>query len=1442
MDNQRWEKVKQVFAQVVERPEALRAAALDDLCAGDEELKGEVRSLLEARTLGAGHSVRTGGARQVVRPSESGDERSTAVSSVTERVGETIGPYKLLQLIGEGGFGLVFMAEQDKPVRRRVALKVIRLGMDTKAVIARFEAERQALAMMEHPNIAKVFDAGTTPTGRPYFVMELVKGEPITAYCDRNTLSVRDRLELFEQVCRAVQHAHTKGVMHRDIKPSNVLVGTQDGRPLAKVIDFGIAKATEHRLTDRTLATDLHALIGTPEYMSPEQAEGSLDIDTRTDVYALGVLLYELLTGTTPFDARTLRAAGYEAMLRMIREVEPPTPSVRLSRLTEPRREVARGTRVRGAPERVVAEEDAPERAIESASAEVIASQRRTEPKKLGVLVRGELDWIVMKSMDKDRSRRYETANALAADVERYLAGEPVVAAPPSALYRVRKFVRRHRPLVGATAGVALALLMGIGGTSWGFVTAAKRAEGERQAKLEAQQGRELAEAKTAEAQAALAAEALASEAVKLQSYVGNIQMAQAAFEAKLYRRVRQRLDACPERLRGWEWRWLDARADQSCVVVDNAYFQRHRSIASADGTRLVTLAFERVPRVCNALTGETTHVLKGHTAAVTCVGLDRSGELVATASLDGTARIWSAVSGECLHVLNGHSSYVQFAEFSADGSRLATASSDKTARIWDVKTGDCTSVLAGHSDTVESVEFDAAGKRLLTVSNDRTARLWDTASGTQLGVFPIDDESPTAAALNPSGTLVVTARDDGSLGVWDAKSGSPLLFLRGHSASISDVEFSRDGAWIATASGDGTARVWNAETGECVATLGGHDGWVHTARFSPDATRLITASDDKTARVWEIPTGASKAVLLGHTFGVASAWFAADGQKIITTSYDGTIRIWDADSRMPATRLEWGRCSPGAASFSPDGARLVTCSEPNCARVWDVAAGAPLREFIGHDRTVRSAAFSPAGDRIVTASDDHTACVWDSVTGDRVVTLAGHTDGVNSALFDRSGARVITASSDETVRIWDARTGECLSRLDCDRGGGVVSAEFNSDGSRVLTRNLDYTASLWDASTRAVLTDLESSDGSVMSAEFSSDGRRVVTARKDAAADVWDAGSGARLFKLEGHAGGLVSARFSRDGRRIVTTSVDNTARVWDASTRRVVAVLREHEATVNSAQFSPDGGRVVTSGDDQVVRLFDSETGELLVEPATQTGPLDYVGFSPDGTRLVASGWYFVGQMWDSARYAVRRREIHEANGVAGRASQVFAARRAWGQGLTDAWEAFREDAISDALERSRWLAAAEDVWRKASDGAADTNSEAWALCESETCRDADAAEAVGLAMEATAEDPSEPDYHSTLGVAWFRLGFYHEAVAELLESERLYDSDIPDPLNWSMISMAQHRLGQPDLARTSLLCAEEGLQCCASDPLYSDYAAFAQPYVKLAKARINSGDGNP
>jgi len=494
---------RSLFIQALEMANAAeRAAYLAAVCGEDAAMRRRIEKLLAAHEAAGGILDHPAMPEAATGPYE----------PLTELPGTVIGPYKLLEQIGEGGFGVVFMAEQQQPVRRKVALKVLKPGMDTRQVVARFEAERQALALMDHPNIAHIFDGGATASGRPYFVMELVRGISITAFCDENQLPVRERLELFMTTCQAVQHAHQRGIIHRDLKPSNVLVTLHDDKAVVKVIDFGIAKATGQQLTEKTLFTNFAQLIGTPLYMSPEQAQLSgLDIDTRSDIYSLGVLLYELLTGTTPFDQERLRTAAYDEIRRIIREEEPAKPSTRISTLGQ--------------------------------AATAASAKRKSDPRRLAQLFRGELDWIVMKALEKDRNRRYESASAFAADVLRYLNDEPVQACSPSLGYRFRKFARRNKRVV-AMASLLFAMLLVVVAVLGGSYVQVQEALQEKTQALQLEQ--EALQEKTG-----------LLERERRTSYYQSIALAEREWAANNMTRVDQVLAGCPTELRGWEWRYL---------------------------------------------------------------------------------------------------------------------------------------------------------------------------------------------------------------------------------------------------------------------------------------------------------------------------------------------------------------------------------------------------------------------------------------------------------------------------------------------------------------------------------------------------------------------------------------------------------------------------------------------------------------------------------------------------------------------------------------------------------------------------------------------------------------------------------------------------------------------------------------------------------------------
>jgi serine/threonine protein kinase len=632
-------QANQLFLQARELPSpTARQEYLDEACAGDTGLRAEVEALLEASERAGSFLESPAPAAQ---PGVTIDEPALA-----ERVGTVIGPYKLLEQIGEGGFGVVFLAEQQQPLRRKVALKVLKPGMDTRQVIARFEAERQALALMDHPNIAKVFDGGATTSGRPYFVMELVKGAPITDFCDRNQLTPRRRLELFVAVCQAVQHAHQKGIIHRDLKPSNVLVTLHDTTPVVKVIDFGIAKALGQELTDKTLFSGFAQMIGTPLYMSPEQAgQSGQDVDTRSDIYSLGVLLYELLTGTTPFDKRRLQAAGYDEIRRILREEEPSKPSTKLST-------------AQGLP--------------------TLAACRGTEPAKLTRLVRGELDWIVMKALEKDRNRRYESASAFAADVQRYLHDEPVQACPPSAWYKFRKFARRNKAALATAAVVVVAGLLAIGS-----LVAAVQVLADSNARIKEE--KQQADEANQELKRSIEREARTS-------YYQSIQLADRELAADNAGRAEELLDACPVALRDWEWYYLKRRYHQEPVTF------------------------------------------RGHHDWVCGVALSPDGKLVASGSaislLIGDLKVWNPATGKVVRTLLGHIGPIAGMAFSADGKSLASGSWDQTVRVWDVATWQTRHILRGHTGYVSCVACSPDGRLIASGSGDRTIKLWDAATG----------------------------------------------------------------------------------------------------------------------------------------------------------------------------------------------------------------------------------------------------------------------------------------------------------------------------------------------------------------------------------------------------------------------------------------------------------------------------------------------------------------------------------------------------------------------------------------------------------------------------------------------------------------------------------------------------------------------------------------
>jgi serine/threonine protein kinase len=745
-----------------------RAAFLDRACAADPELRRQVESLLDAHD-------RAG--RFLASPTDSFEFDST------EPVGSTVGPYKLLEQIGEGGMGIVYMAEQIKPVRRKVALKIIKPGMDTKHVIARFDAERQALAMMEHPGIARVLDAGATESRRPFFVMELVKGIRITDYCDRNRLPIEDRLELFVSVCQALQHAHQKGIIHRDLKPSNVLVTMIDGAAVPKIIDFGVAKAMGHQLTERTLYTGFAQLIGTPLYMSPEQAEFSgVDVDTRSDIYALGVLLYELLTGTTPFDADTFRTEAYDQIRRIIREQEPPKPSTRISTL--------------------------------EATAATESASRKCDPVSLHNLIRGELDWIVMKALEKDRNRRYETASGLAADVRRYLDDEPVQACPPSAWYRFGKFVRRNRLVLTAAGLTAVALIAGTAVSTWQAIRASK------------------AERRVSDALTESKAQTVAAEALRRQ--------AQDSAEQGRRRQVQLNVEQGTRLMN-------DGDLTGSLPYFVEALRLDNNDHERAESHRL------RLGLLMGQCAKPARIWFNDHAIEMCRLGPDGRGFAVATS--DGTITARDADTGQLIGPPLKHASFVSNFNFSPDGRRLITACEDRAARIWDVASGQEVVPRLEHATQVRTVAFSSGGRLLLTCAFSRragvpTCRVWDAGTGQPVSVW-FECYPHGSAALSPDGRFVAVQQGD-VLRIYDVRTSKPTTppMVHGDAVLVGEASFSPDGTRVVTGCLDAKVRIWNTTTGKQTVPHMKHGGAGASASFSPDGRWVVSFSDDGIACV----------------------------------------------------------------------------------------------------------------------------------------------------------------------------------------------------------------------------------------------------------------------------------------------------------------------------------------------------------------------------------------------------------------------------------------------------------------------------------------------------------------------------------------------------------------------------------------------------------------
>lgn len=1133
---------REIFLEALDiRQSERRAAYLREACGEDQKLKDRIISLLQEQE-GLGQFMQVPAIVREPPPAPGAlGPHGTVVGVSVEKPGQRIGRYKILQQVGEGGCGVVYMAEQEEPVRRRVALKIIKLGMDTRQVIARFEAERQALAMMDHPNIARVLDAGATETGRPYFVMELVRGIKITEYCDQNNLSTAERLRLFIQVCNAIQHAHQKGIIHRDIKPSNVLVTLHDGTPVPKVIDFGVAKATNHqRLTDKTVFTAFEQFIGTPVYMSPEQAEMSgLDIDTRSDIYSLGVLLYELLTGKTPFDADALMRASLDECRRTIRNDEPARPSTRVATMLH----------------------------VEMTTT---ASRRCTEPPRLIHMLRGDLDWVVMKCLEKDRARRYATANALAVDVQRYLEGDPVSARPPGGLYRFQKFVRRNSGAFAAGAAIAGTLLLGAGISIWQAVRATRAENEAHKAQLAEAQLRRQAETgwDKAREQAALA---------RLNEYVADISLVNQALVAGNYGRAVQLLEKHRPQAgmadhRGFEWRflWQLSRGDE------------HTLLPSGDSEMM-------------------------------CMAASPSGDLLAVGGWE-TVDIYDLRSKERRFTLpKGAFS----AQFSADGKLLLTASWSNV-RIWNTADWTEQRVLEGISGPIV---LSADGRKLACSGRgwgrgDRAGGggvcVWDTGSWVQERSFR-DVSAPFA--LSPDGARLAATTQEGVV----------ILALDGTTNSVklmnSDDLFPRFGppgrTWTPLAfSADGRTLVvprntlspvgvfvlgfWDAMTGAELATMPDdpehivHTGMISSIATSPDGKLLVTGSLDHSIRIWDIERRKLVRSLQGNFSEVWSVAWPTNGHTIVSGAKDGSIRLWSA---LPSRQQD---SIPGTwlpLAFSLDSRKLAAVNRSNQVAFINLATEEPEEIF-----ELAPIRFGPRGGAQMIPGFRQPGSV--SLSADLKVMAEGMGDGdvriwntQTRATYTLSATRpgprhmmaVITQLSPDGRELVAGGMGPGMTWWDLRAGTNVVidaeahRAVFSPDGKILALVGREGTLDLWSAETRTLRTNISLNPPPGFAIAFSADSRYLaISAGRESLNDsirLWEVARGRLIGSFTGHKQPVFSLAFSSDGRTLASASDDSTLKLWNVATRQELLTIRKLGGALNNLIFSPDDSLLVGS-----------------------------------------------------------------------------------------------------------------------------------------------------------------------------------------------------------------------------------------------------------------------
>jgi WD40 repeat protein/tRNA A-37 threonylcarbamoyl transferase component Bud32 len=1100
--------------------------------------------------------------------------------------GSTLGDVTIVRLIDEGGMGRVYEGLQGMPCRT-VAVKVIRPGVLSPTAAKRFQHEAQILGRLTHPGICRIYSVGMErlPGGEvPYFVMEYIENAlTITGYATQRSLSIRDRVMLFCEACRAVAHGHQKGIIHRDLKPGNILVDSE-GRP--KIIDFGVARNTDGDTALTTMHTDIGQLVGTLSYMAPEQFDGAADgLDVRADVYALGVVLYELLAGSLPYDIA--KRPVYEVS-RVVKEVEPRSLSF------------------------------------------------------FNASLRGDLDTIVAKCLQKESDKRYSSAAELEADLSRHLRGEPISASPPRLLEAVARLARRHRLAALAATGVLASLVLAIAG----IAVFAVRAERQRKVAVTAQEAavreaREAATQRDAAAREKARADAEADLA-RQRLYVANLRALDSSLDQKNLRMAIPLFEenaAIQGRPLPLEMQCVEARLDDAVAVLDPGAGPISRITYSPDASQLAVIATGPWPRRLMPRKLADNLGANANEPIVFTAGrdgrLDRSTEAEAEGAVLRWGPWWSRESSFYRrpgNIRGRLKNTVEALAVSLDGLRMAMHTPNGGVCIIDRATGDDEAVLDGLRGRLEAADFDATGTRLVTLKDDLAAMLWDAESGRLIARCGGADCPCEDFVFSPDGSRLAavsrTSAEIREVFIYDTVDGRlccSVTTTPRQEWGEAIMLFTPDGGRLITSCNANELFVWNVADGGLLARLPGHDSNVIAAAISPDGRRIASGTVGGHIHVWCADSYTCERTLIGHTAAVSSLAFR-DDETLASGSLDGTVRFWSSTAAEPLAVLSDIR-GMSAAVFRPDGRQLaVAPRDQGGIQIWDPRTVQRIHTLIDTSDTAKQIAYSPDGSLVAAAfqspRQDGDVCVWQADSGKLLWTFRGHAEGAVAVAFSSDGTRLLTTSGNGMVMVWDVRTG----RRQMARHSGFRSvivrsvAVFGLGGSRVACS----THELLDSDTGNAVTTLRLL-GQVTCLAASPDGRKLATGVAMGAVHLNDFTTGNRLASFIGHNGFVRAIAFSSDGGRLLTGTQDGTVRLWDARRDGEIAddihLFRGHEGAVESVAFTPDGRRIITAATDGTVRIWDAVGGrELLALPGQRDYP-KACAMSPDGTRLVTA-----------------------------------------------------------------------------------------------------------------------------------------------------------------------------------------------------------------------------